>query len=355
MAALKEGSSKTSKWLIALAVLVVIILGLVLLIINSEDYKAMAEMKIPKYEVGEHRGAKFCAECHEGIYKEWLSHSRHAVATTNKNFLETRDDVEDNVALRLMMGEESCYACHGLKGSSEGINCEICHGVATADVPITEIHEKKFKPGLKIMRSPKFCAKCHELMPPLMSPYSDWLTTGSAKEGTTCQDCHMARIEDRAYHGFDSIVHKPDIYDGDLVVRDIKFTFPEISMVVENLIKGHGVPVGGPSRVLVLEALFVDAKGGQIYKIVDTFYKKFKLTPEFMGSMPSKELIEDTQLRSLEARKVSYSLPVSIDKDKLEKVRIMLKFYDVADKYQGDIEKSHWVSAPLFDTELKLR
>lgn len=354
MSILNNNRGKISKYLIILAVFLVIILSIVILFVTSDDYKAMAEMKTPKYEVATHRGAKFCSTCHAKIYKQWLGHSRHAVATTNENFHDTRILFEDNFFLRTMMGEESCYACHGLKGSTEGINCEICHGAATVDVPIMEVHEKKFKPGLKEMRRPEFCAKCHEFLPPMMAPYSDWLESEAKKEGKTCQSCHMEKVKGKAYHGFDSIVHNPGIYEGDIIIRDLAFTFPEISIVVESKIKSHGIPAGGPSRVLVLEILFYDKDGKEVYKITDTFYKKFKLTPKFMGGMPTDELIEDTQLKSLEARKMHYEVPPSVKKAQLKKALIMLRFYDVADQYQGDLEKSHWISEPLVEKELTL-
>lgn len=346
--------SKVSKWLLVLATIVTVLLMLVVVVINSDMYKDMVQVKTSKFELGEHRGVAFCGTCHSKIYKEWLGHSRHAVATTNENFLDTKNDVEANFFLNIMMGEESCYGCHGIKGSEEGVNCEICHGPATPGIPIMELHEKKFKPGLSAMKEKDFCAKCHEFVPPLMSPYSQWLESKAAEEGITCQGCHMAPVDGIPYHGFDSIVHNPDIYEGDLVIRDINLDFPNINMVVENRIKGHGVPVGGPSRVLVLEISVVDDQGKEHHKVVDTFYRKFELLPEALGAMPTDVVIEDTQLKSLEARTMSYSLPVEL-KGKVSKAYIMLSFYDVADKYQGDLKNSHWKSEPLVKTELEIK
>jgi hypothetical protein len=352
MAFREEG--KVSKWLLVPAGLVAVLLVLVIVYINSDMYRDMEYMKTPKFELGEHRGAAFCGTCHSKIYNEWLDHSRHAVATTNENFLDTRNLVEGNFFLNIMMGEESCYACHGVKGSEEGVNCEICHGPATAGMSIDELHEKKYSPGLSALKEKDFCAKCHELFPPMMSPYSQWLESKAAEEGLTCQGCHMAPVDGAPYHGFDSIVNNPGIYEGDLVIRDISLTFPNISMVVENRIKSHGVPVGGPSRVLVLEISVVDDQGNELHKVVDTFYRKFGLMPEIMGSMPSDVVLEDTQLKSLEARAVNYSLPAKVE-GKMSKAFIMLRFYDVADQYQGDLEKSHWISEPLFKAELEIK
>lgn len=343
-----------SRWWFIVAALVALLAAPAIVFVNSDMYKDMAYMKTPKFELGEHRGAVFCGNCHRRIYAEWREHSRHAVATTNVNFLDTRSYIEDSIFLGTLMGEESCYACHGIKGSAEGVNCEICHGPAQPGLSLEDLHETKYKPGLSEMRERTFCAKCHELFPPMMSPYSQWLRSKAANDGMTCQRCHMAVTDGIPYHGFDSILHNPGIYEGDLVIRDVNVSFPKLSMVVENRIKGHGVPVGGPSRVLVLEVSILDDQDKQLYKVMDTFYRKFEPMPEIMGSMPSGVVVEDTQLRSLEARPMSYSLPAAME-GKMHKAVIILRFYDVADQYQGNLEKAHWVSEPLARVELEIR
>ena len=320
---------------------------------SCKMYKEMQEIKEPRYEVGEHRGALFCAACHKEIYNQWSENSRHAVATTNKNFLKTRDDVMGSFMLSRMMGEESCYACHGSKAVNEGVACETCHGLANPGIPITETHQNKYKPGLVELKKPEFCAGCHELFPPLMSPYSDWKASEAAKQGTTCQGCHMApRLSRLAYHGFDSIMHNQDIYRGDLLIRDVDLDFPNFSLAIENRITGHGVPAGGPSRVLVLGVRFMDSEGKEIYKVTEKFYKKFKLMP-LIGRMPTDELIEDTQLKSTEVRHLQYSLPALTEKT-LSRAVITLRFYDVEDRYQGDITKAHWVSEPMVELDVGL-
>jgi hypothetical protein len=312
----------------------------------------MKEMKEPRYEVGAQRGAEFCAKCHKDIYNQWSENSRHAVATTNKNFLKTRDDVKKSFMLNFMMGEESCYACHGSKAQNEGVSCETCHGLANPDIPIMETHQVKFKPGRVELEEPEFCAKCHELFPPLMSPYSDWKVSEAATKGITCQDCHMEpRQGGQPYHGFDSVAHNASIYHGDVVIRDVEISSSHLTLVIENRIIGHGIPAGGPSRVLVLEARLMDSEGRVLQEVTEKFYKKFKLMP-IIGKMPTDELIEDTQLRSGELRRLEYTLPPSVEKA-ISRAVITLKFYDVEDQYQGDIEKAHWVSQPIAKVEVE--
>lgn len=312
-------------------------------------YKEIQEMKKPLYEVGEHKGAKFCADCHEEIYDQWLTKSRHAVATTNKSFLEFKDKLTDNFILNVMMGESMCYACHGSKKVNEGVDCETCHGLVIPNVSIEETHEKKYTPGRENMKKPDFCAKCHE-MPDAMTPYSEWQVSKAATKGITCQECHMEpRESEFRYHGFDSVVLNEAIYRGDLSIKDIKLDFPQFSLTIENRVMGHAIPAGGPSRVLVLEILFTDIKGNELHRTFQTFAKKLSLLP-VAGLMPDK-LIENTSLQSSEIRPLSFTLPFSLN-GKINKVVLTLRFYEVSDEYQGNIEKAHWVSKSILQEEV---
>ncbi len=90
--------------------------------------KKMNEMKKAKYEIGEHKGAKYCAECHEKIYNQWLKFSRHAIAVKGNTFNEGKKKIKNDFISNLMMGEKFCYTCHGNKSMDEGVNCETCHG-----------------------------------------------------------------------------------------------------------------------------------------------------------------------------------------------------------------------------------
>lgn len=346
MNGLSLSKSAALKWAILTGLLILMATPLLSLLSGCKMLDDMETLKKPRYEVGSHAGAKFCATCHKAIYDEWSENSRHAVATTNRNFLKTRDDVTGSFMLNLMMGEESCYACHGSKSVNEGVDCETCHGVASPDIPITETHQKKFKPGRAELKAPEFCAKCHELFPPIMSPYSDWKASEAAEKNITCQGCHMAPSKNGTpYHGFDSILHDAGIYEGDIVINEVDFDFPRFSLSIENRITGHGVPAGGPSRVLVLEIRFMDSTEKELHRITEKFYKKFKLMP-IIGKMPTDKLILDTQLKSKEVRRLNYKLPASIKKT-VSRMIITLSFYDVEDQYQGDIEKAHWVSGPI--------
>jgi hypothetical protein len=318
-------------------------------------YKEMQEMKKPRYEVGEHKGAKFCANCHQEIYDEWLHNSRHARATTSESFYDFRDKFTDKFILNTIFGEKACYACHGSKEANEGVNCETCHGTVMPNVSIMETHDKKFKPGRERLKEQDFCAKCHEFKSPIsgdsiLTLYSEWQNSQAAADGITCQGCHMEpRLSNFRYHGFDTPYRNVGIYRDDLNIKDINLDFPQFSLAIENRVTAHAVPPSGPTRILALEISFLDLDGVEIYKITKTFAKKFEL---LLGIFPNK-LIKNTQLQSGEIRPLSFTLPSSI-KGKINKAVLTLRFYEVPHEYQDDIKKAHWISAPILEKEVSL-
>ncbi len=321
-------------------------------------YSEMQALKNPRFEPGENKGARFCATCHQQIYDQWAKSSRHAIATTAQSFHHYKDLFTGNFIHNTLMGEELCYACHGSKAVNEGVNCETCHGIADPNVPIMETHEQKFKANRDKLNKAEFCGKCHEIKNPLsgdliIASYSEWQGSEAAKQGITCQECHMkSRRGKLAYHGFDTLIRNPNIYNGDISINDIKLQFPLLSLVIENHIKGHGIPAGGPSNVLVLEVFFKDKNGNILFKATETFSKYFSLMP-VAGIMPYK-LLKNTQLKSGEKRQVRIKLPIGVSKDKITKVELSLKLFQVSDEYQGNIAKAHWKSKPIAKQELSL-
>jgi hypothetical protein len=320
-------------------------------------YEDMQAQKQARYEVGEHQGAKSCAECHPVIYDQWSKNSRHAVATTAESFLSFKDQFTSSFMLNTMMGEAMCYACHGSKDVNEGVNCETCHGLAPPDVPIMEVHENKFSPGRADITRSDFCATCHEMKNPMSGQYMmtlqrEWENSQAAEDGVTCQGCHMApRDGGQRYHGFDTAVRSTGIYADDLDVSDVTLEFPRLSMIVENRVIGHSIPAGGPTRTLALEISCKDEEGLEIHKTVKTFAKTFELMP-IVGLMPYK-LIENSQLRSAEKRRVTFTLPDTLA-GKIQSLELVLRMYEVSDEYQGDIEKAHWAGQPILAEEVRL-
>ena len=323
-------------------------------------YNEMQAMKKPRYEVGEQRGAKFCAECHEEIYQEWSENSRHAQATTAESFTDFRDMFTSVFMYDVMMGgEDMCYGCHGIKEVNDGVNCETCHGLlieaASVEDSIEITHERKYTPGREKMKTADFCLKCHKMVNPmsgvpLMGLKDSYLKSEAAAKGIVCQSCHMKpREDDRRYHGFDTAVRNVKIYSGDVTVKEIKLAFPTFSLSIENHVTGHSIPAGGGTRTLGLEIQFLDADGKQLHQVVRTFAKRYSQMPVF-GLMPYK-LLEDTQLQSGETRRLNFTLPESI-KDEISEVSLLMRFYEVSDEHEGDITKAYWQSEPFLEQRM---
>jgi len=320
-------------------------------------YSEMQAMKVANYEQGAHKGSLYCAQCHRGIYDEWSNNSLHAVATTGGSFKDYLEKFKDNYLLNTFVTDEVCYACHGVKASTEGVNCEICHGTVVANVPIMETHKIKYKPGLKELRKKDFCAKCHDLRSPLshddiFSVQSEWRNSEAASKGETCLSCHMKkRFNGLSYHGFDSAHRDVTIYKDDVRLQNAKLDYPRFTLEIENSLTGHAMPPSGPTRIMVLEIIFLNMNGEEQYRVQETYGKKFNLMP-IAGLFPNS-LIKNTQLQSGELRILSLTLPASME-GKISKAVATLKFYGVSDEHQGDIKRAHWVSKPILTEEFTL-
>lgn len=314
---------------------------------NSEG---IAFLNKVRYEPGSHIGAENCKLCHLAIYSQWKNNSRHAVATSAESVRDVMHKLREHTILNyILRGEDMCYACHGPKSANAGIDCETCHGPALPNAPIMESHEKVFKPNKTALKKEEFCARCHEI-PGWVTPYEDWKKTNLADQGVTCQACHMApKKGSHAYHGFDSFVLNQAIYENDLSLNDIHLTFPTLTLNIENHIKAHGIPAGGPTRILSLEITFKDSQGKVLYKDGETFAKYHRVMP-VLGFWPY-EIIADKQLKTGEKRPLRFDLPSELE-GRIKSIKFVLKFYEVADEYEGDITKAYFVSEPILEKEI---
>jgi hypothetical protein len=316
-------------------------------------YKAGVESRIPNYEVGEHRGAEYCASCHRKTYNEWKQNSAHAISTTGEGFLVWKDKLENHFLLNKTFGMGMCHACQG--PPEYGVDCETCHGVIPQHMEIMKAHEIKFKPAREQnLSKPEFCPKCHSFPEGGMTSYLEWQVSAAATRGQTCQSCHMKQNEEgKLYHGFEGVVrsHSGDIFRDDLVIKNIKYDFPKFSLEVENKVTAHAIPAVGPSRSLVLEISCLDDHGTERHRIVESFAKKMPLIP-IVGLFPYK-VEKNTQLQSQEIRALTYTLPPEL-KGEIKKAVVTLRIYDVYDFYVGDLEKAHFVSQPIIEKEVEL-
>jgi hypothetical protein len=71
----------------AVLVVVIIAFGTYFTVTIFKEGKAS---QVPRFEVGAHEGAEFCAECHEEIYDQWSKTSSHSISTTLETYAERR-------------------------------------------------------------------------------------------------------------------------------------------------------------------------------------------------------------------------------------------------------------------------
>lgn len=229
----------------------------------------------------QYRGAAYCRTCHPEQYQEWQT-SLMANATTEASF-EHRSR-----QLAWMMPPDRCVVCHSplvAKGlpKEEAISCEVCHG-----------------PGRTETVSRMFCLACHQ------GPGGFVLTTGeeygaspAAKQGKTCESCHMPIVDGRASHRFVGSRAYPESYRGVVTVEDIALEDEGIAVTVRNTVEGHSLPTGAEVNIIYLEVTGYDAAGGAVYRQEHAFQKSVFC----MGTMPM-QITGDNRLEAGEVRRV---------------------------------------------------
>jgi hypothetical protein len=204
-----------------------------------------------------------------------------------------------------------CLKCHApsvavtndhalaLKATWEGVSCDICHALTSVEMsggnprlvldlgpvkrgPIREAesmaHEAEFSP---LHLSAEICAPCHEYANDegtlLMTTYSEWRQSVPAKEGKTCQHCHMGRtvgqiVDPRVARLPEAQVNLHEVPGGhsiDLLNQALRIDVDlhreggalSVMVRVENRGAGHAVPTGMPGRRIILETTVRSSDG----------------------------------------------------------------------------------------------
>jgi hypothetical protein len=164
-----------------------------------------------------------CRSCHAEQLDAW-SQSFHARSLTSEGFLRTFPQYLDFVGEQAQEDPQApmaCFNCHAplLKNADPQVirqvtalvlakktkeldgfevGCIACHaegkGVFSGSIRNPKdnpFHSSQFSPSYK---DASFCATCHTWAPgsvPCSDVYSDWKKSNAAKEGRTCQSCHM--------------------------------------------------------------------------------------------------------------------------------------------------------------------
>jgi cytochrome c554/c'-like protein len=168
--------------------------------------------------------ASQCGSCHAQHFEEW-SRSFHARSLISENFLKTFPQYLESLGKQAREDPQAsmaCFNCHAplLKNAEPRVihqvtafvlaretqkldgfevGCVACHldGNRRFSGPIgnpreNPFHASKFSISYK---EASFCAGCHTWASstiPCSDVYSDWTKSRAAKQGTTCQSCHMA-------------------------------------------------------------------------------------------------------------------------------------------------------------------
>ena len=243
--------------------------------------------------------AKDCGSCHKEIHAKW-SRGMHANAfidpifrtSFTKAYWETRGEAA-----------AVCLSCHAptiavtgdvqarLPLTAEGVTCDFCHSLSDVD-PGGGPERFKLELGVKhgprpnlespahaIKQSPLFlssrlCSGCHEWTNEkgahLLSTYSEWAASPHAREGRTCQSCHMPSVEGRTVdpkvkQTAGRTINEHDLSGGHSVSQVKKALRVRIGSVkrdpdgmvsvqvsVDNVGSGHHVPTGLPTRSVAL-------------------------------------------------------------------------------------------------------
>lgn len=180
--------------------------------------------------------AKECKTCHPRQYEEW-SRSMHAYAQHSPIFEAFNLTLQERTSGTL---GTFCTRCHTPLGtalgengqrrnvnrsrlSMEGVSCVVCHrmkrpyykastrrhivpgklidncmyGPFSDAVSIQENSHKSKR--LVSIRSSAFCGSCHDVTSPegvrLEEAFSEWQNSPAAKQGVTCQHCHMGPVQ----------------------------------------------------------------------------------------------------------------------------------------------------------------
>lgn len=249
-----------------------------------------------------------CTGCHQQEFQDW-SKSRHSQAFSNQNFQEGY----------FREPQERCLNCHTplqeqvteiktspkLGLAHEGVNCVACH-VRDGQVQSSKSSGDSYHGYVEnnFLKSPQFCASCHEFNvngstngqvhltnTNAQSTYREWQNYQAAGGTRTCQNCHMpdGRHVFQGAHGRQTTPLK--------VVAKPRGSSTVLELSTQEI--GHNFPSGDVFRRVTLE---VRASAAQSFTTVETFGRRY-------GDVGGFRLLSNTSLRPFEKREVEVSTP----------------------------------------------
>jgi hypothetical protein len=279
-----------------------------------------------------------CGNCHPMIVSQWITNA-HGAAVSNPRFysLYNGTDLDGTTPVSPGYLEDfpgtagPCANCHapgnGIDGYlttnmndvrgeiTAGVHCDYCHKVggvyldpATQSVypntpgaqsqrllrpppgediffgPYDDVHDPDTY--LPLISESAFCAPCHQFSfwgTPIYESYDEWLASPYAREGVTCQDCHMPPTGDRTFAlpEVGGLEHPPDripshLQRGALDVALLQDTVTlavdarqsldalQVTVTLTNTGAGHHVPTDFPGRQVLLTLSAIDEAGHEL-------------------------------------------------------------------------------------------
>jgi cytochrome c2 len=239
-----------------------------------------------------------CSRCHVTQFEEWKS-SLHAAAMGPGVIGQLEDYTYSNPGY--VEGCQTCHAPnaeqHGLLSDeagdgygvnyqfderlrSEGVTCLACHvrGHTRFGPPITE------RPPATVWAGPghggayattahensAFCSSCHqfdegdrELNGKLIqNTYREWENSPQAREGQTCQTCHMP-LRSHTWKGVSDVETVRSAMEFDITTESVTAEAARIRVAIRNVGAGHHLPTYVTPKIIVSVAL-VTASGETI-------------------------------------------------------------------------------------------
>jgi len=267
------------------------------------------------------RGARNreCGRCHAEIWREW-SGSLHARALTERVFVDQWEGASKN---------EECVRCHApasvpatgmpearKDARDQGVDCLACHVDAEGRVRGTlgtAWHGARRKEDLA---KPAACDPCHhEDRFPFFDQGTSFAKSPAAREGKTCQSCHMPEVERRVANGKEGDAlpprrHRSHRLTSVTSAADLAAGYRlSLERVGGKLVArlestaGHDVP-GGAGRALILELAVLDAQGKELRRQALTWAWRFN--PLVAGKPAVRELALPPGAAVARARLVHY-------------------------------------------------
>jgi hypothetical protein len=255
-----------------------------------------------------------CKDCHLDITEQW-KRSAHSKADRSKNLLFGRMYFQ---SLKVTRGGTmlACGPCHETVAfvnqdfnvlrsvTTEGVTCSYCHAVAGPGVPqgvppytldVSNYYGTIRNPTYnnthgsaytQYLATSDYCGACHDYKNqngvPISTTYAEWKKSKYAKQGVTCQSCHMPGGPGRnsylgparprvANHAFDRemlLTARPGSSPG-LTLRAQRVRTGDslrVFATVANKGWGHSLPTGNDQKMALVRLRVLSGSGAVVWE-----------------------------------------------------------------------------------------